>query len=926
MKVFWLRLYPKDTAGNEIEYLFTTRNHKQAVNITPGKTYLPFLENYPTLEISVFQGEFTGRAEVRCDNLIISQGPADLLSWPNLIWDGARAQLLKGYDNTNSISDAANMIFSGLVDKAPEFSEDSVNIKLTDFGENLVKEFLTLKYTGAGGVEGPVGMKGVFKPLAIGKPKGIQPILIDHANVIFQYSAYAETVGVQSLWENGLSFGPKTATVAYAGSVQATFDALKAQALTLGQWADAPSIGMFRLGGEPAQGGVITADVHGIKKANGTHISTIADVLDYLFRTAGEGARLNSANLTAFQTATGGMTISDYFLDQENINQIVQRYLRSVGGYYFFDTTGLVKFNVIRMVPPTYTISTAGNTEPVVEDMAVLPVSAPHKELRMGVDKNFRVHSTNEISDALLVRVNLASATALSAREAADLATLQVEAVETSMNQIGADGVLTRVEKQVAKNNYADLANEEVDLLNRATAFGITTEKNNYVSAFSALDTYLASLSPAWDNTTTSTTINRTTWTAKWRAVYFRRALLLTKIAEFAVLADRILDQGRLATRNDIVASMFLGYNAGNNVVHDPDYQDDQLWNVSNGGTFDVSTDTTSAALLNARRSIKTPVGNGTTTQSTVFFAFLQAGPDTALSVEPGKRYRITIPILIKAGFTGQININRRWLNSLGGQILGSVTNGPDYRTTAAAADTLTYISIVTSHPTAAFLRFLYQIVWSTTLANAGYALVGRPVVIRVPSVDGNDLHDSVGVVTQPAYRTSEGIADSVAGQGWFATQNALSLEDTTRLTNRTRIALLSSATGRIVDPRAYNTQFVIGPRNLASLTPSYTVNATDVTVTIPAHTRYIAGPSGPISLSYGQGSFNVPFSTSWMAYIDDVNMSGIASPAYNYTTNGRNLLAMNRYHAASGRSPDSGGTGGTVDSGGGGGGGTIIP
>jgi hypothetical protein len=551
MKVFWLRLYPFDPAtGLEVEYLFTSRNHKQATTIVPGKTYLPMLENFPKLEISVFEGDFSGKAEVKCDNLTIAVNNK-IVQWPNLVWDGARAELFKGYDTDTSFT-TVKQIFSGIVDKAPEFSGTSANISLTDYSGNLEKDFLTLTYLGTGGVEGPIALKGTLKPLALGYPKNVEPILIDAANVVFQYSAYAETIGVQSLWENGLSFGAKTATVAYQGSIAATYAALVAQALTVGQWADAPSIGMFRLGGETS--GVIAADVKGIRKGSGgILIANIADCLDYLFQSAGE-ARTVPANLTAFQAATGNMTISDYFTEQETISDVVERYLTSVGGYYFYGTTGSVYFNVIRMMAPTTVLSSAGDLKPVVEDVNILPVSAPYKELRMGVDKNFRVQNVSEISDALLVLIDQASAAAKNAQDAANQASDDVDTITTTMNRIGADNILSRVEKQTAKTDYADLQNEQTDILSRATGYAITTTKTNYNNALAALDTYLATLNPAWNDTTQDTTITRSTWVLKWRNVYYARAMLLNEIAANALFAQQaasVVNQGPWATLQD---------------------------------------------------------------------------------------------------------------------------------------------------------------------------------------------------------------------------------------------------------------------------------------------------------------------------------------------------------------------------------------
>lgn len=134
--------------------------------------------------------------------------------------------------------------------------------------------------------------------------------------------------------------------------------------------------------------------------------------------------------------------------------------------------------------------------------------------------------------------------------------------------------------------------------------------------------------------------------------------------------------------------------------------------------------------------------------------------------------------------------------------------------------------------------------------------------------------------------------------------------------------AVLDNTFGRIRNPRAYNTQAILGPRNVSTLVPTYTVGASNVTVNLPAHSRVIASESGPQTLSYGAASGVVPFSSYWTAYIDDPELTGFASPAVVFTTNPNDLLFPNRYQIASGYSPNASGTGG----GSGGGGGGVGP
>ncbi len=124
---------------------------------------------------------------------------------------------------------------------------------------------------------------------------------------------------------------------------------------------------------------------------------------------------------------------------------------------------------------------------------------------------------------------------------------------------------------------------------------------------------------------------------------------------------------------------------------------------------------------------------------------------------------------------------------------------------------------------------------------------------------------------------------------------------------------------GRIINPQVYNTQAVMGADNVTNLAPTQSNNGSSYTVNLPAHNRYITGVNGPVTLYYGAGSFNVPYSTYWISYIDDPDQTGFASPTFNYTTEPTTLLYPGRYLVSSGVTPDSTGTGGTAPGTGGG-------
>lgn len=98
---------------------------------------------------------------------------------------------------------------------------------------------------------------------------------------------------------------------------------------------------------------------------------------------------------------------------------------------------------------------------------------------------------------------------------------------------MASDNILSPVEKPTVILDYANILAEQSGIDVQAAAYGVTTEKNAYDSAITALTTYLNSLS-GWNNTNTSTTIVGTTFRQKFGDVYSTRQTLLNKIAAVA--------------------------------------------------------------------------------------------------------------------------------------------------------------------------------------------------------------------------------------------------------------------------------------------------------------------------------------------------------------------------------------------------------
>lgn len=494
IKGFWVEFFPINPAtGLPVRVRVCSINSATAtgIDLSNGE-FMPYMTTFPDTEIAVFDGAFSGESSVSISNIEASDVDGFAANFPSYVWDGTDVIVYKGDSNSSSMA-SLQKVFSGVCTETPEINEGEVSWTMKDKLYLFDVSILTETYSGEGGINGTSEMTGVYKPFAMGEPLNIEPILVDPAYLIYQYHGYGPTEGVVGLYENGLGFGAGQTPVAYNSNPEATFQDLRNADLEPGEWVDCPSIGMFRLGGEPVSGGVITADVRGhAPSVGGSAYTRIDDCIELLVSLSGVDSSLIDANsFDGLYSGSGNQTLSDYTNSSSSLLEVVTSYMAQCGGYPFINSEGHLRFGFVRLSTPALEIRTDGTSSPSVESAISMAVSAPYKRLRMGGDKVFRVHNYDEISDALRQSV-MAVANALNT-------------VTTDFYLAVNDGNLTIQEKiQVVIPDDTAFAFQYASLRARALVLGLSVTALD--AAQSAYVTSRNLITPAWDDTTQNST------------------------------------------------------------------------------------------------------------------------------------------------------------------------------------------------------------------------------------------------------------------------------------------------------------------------------------------------------------------------------------------------------------------------------------
>lgn len=488
---FWIEFFPINPAtGNPVRIRVCSLNTKKACGIDVGNgEWLPYLASQPDIDISVFEGTFTGASTVNIRNVEATDTNGFSLNFYSYVWDGTDVVVYRGDSNSDDLGDLT-VVFTGVVSASPTIDESSVTWEIEDRSSLLVREIFNLPYAGTGGLEGTPEMQGTFKPISLGSVLNAEPVLIDPVNLVYQYHGHGPAQGVVGLYENGLQFPAAKTVVPFSSSEAVTYANLIGTSLAPGEWADCPALGCFRLGGEPVANGVITVDVIGDTSCSSSRVD---DFLQFIMSVPGVLSNLyDGASFSSVYSGSGNQIVGVYLTSPVILRDLMVEVLSHMGAYYFFSSLGKLRIGFIRMSTPALHLRSDGTSEPVAEVCNVLPVSAPYKKIRMGADRVFRVHGPNEISDAL--------------RQTVIQAQTQIDAATVALLQASSDEILTGQEKnQIVIPNDAVYQEWYTQLSARATALGISqTALNN------ARNAYLASrnaLNPAWNDRTQSSSL-----------------------------------------------------------------------------------------------------------------------------------------------------------------------------------------------------------------------------------------------------------------------------------------------------------------------------------------------------------------------------------------------------------------------------------
>lgn len=347
----------------------------------------PSLKRAPAIGMQFWNGDFvTGSDPGRITFAInLRQLKRSVPSITDAVWMGAQVEAFVG-----QVGDAWpwTSYFKGRVTAYAGDSWPTMQITATVDAEPFNVDVLTSVYGGTGDAEGGADIKGKVKPLALGWPRNVEPVLINAVDSVYQFSAYGAIEAVEGLYERGSAFPASSGDFAdYAALVAAT--------VPPGGWATCLAQGMVRLGA-PAYG-VITGDLKG-HAVSGTAPRGAGALVDLAASIAGISSSLISSSTLADLDGEGASNSDMMVTDQIKFLDLARRLILPCNWQPLISNAGVLHAIKPAFGTEAFTLHAQGKRVPLVVDSTESQVSFPYRKTTMAAERCWRVHSFEEIA------------------------------------------------------------------------------------------------------------------------------------------------------------------------------------------------------------------------------------------------------------------------------------------------------------------------------------------------------------------------------------------------------------------------------------------------------------------------------------------------------------------------------------------------
>lgn len=313
---------------------------------------------------------------------------ADLTAYANnYLWKDAPVTAEVGYEVDGVAPSSWAAILTGKV-QAMSAASGQMTFTIADNGATLDQPMVKSFFAGTGGVEGPAEATGREKRRSYGYVFNVEGRILDKVNNIWEFGDPSQQLqAIVEVRDIGRPASPAPTSVAWQGSVAATFAALQAATAVAGSGVIAPSIGCVKWWTQPV--GPLTADLIGA----GDYGNTATTLAKHLAIENGLTMVTVPSSVTSLMahTANAGVHVGD---DRMTVANALDRLLLGAGVMWRFTAAGVLDVMPIDIANPVATIT--------ADSIVRQKVFPPHRKRRIGYLRNERQMSPSELAAVIL--------------------------------------------------------------------------------------------------------------------------------------------------------------------------------------------------------------------------------------------------------------------------------------------------------------------------------------------------------------------------------------------------------------------------------------------------------------------------------------------------------------------------------------------
>src|SRR3990167_926856 len=359
-------------AGVETRY-FSNRGYISTAADTPASTlYEDWLLSVPQVSIAITE-QFIGQSLPAWGDLEIANENGDRDSWLNDGWDGRSITLLLG-DPTWAKSDFRSILTGTIADIYAK-DQSTLSLRIRDKTWQLNVPVQTNLIAEVSGGSSP--SKGLPIPLCYGACFNVEPVLIDES--IPKYQVHdGQISGIAAVYDNGveidftadLTEGTFTLLAAPYGRITADVNGARSGVKGWGEF------------------------IYGVDPWGGTYFFTCADLIEHLVttRTTLTSADLDSDSFDDLNT-DAPQALGLYIRDRQNLIEVLDSLIKSVGGWYGFSRDGLLQLGLLKEPSTEASVLDLVADDLLEGDLRSTRHYVPRAVQRIGYRKNWTVMS-----------------------------------------------------------------------------------------------------------------------------------------------------------------------------------------------------------------------------------------------------------------------------------------------------------------------------------------------------------------------------------------------------------------------------------------------------------------------------------------------------------------------------------------------------